>query len=107
LNVQAELTSGITYIIKLDFDAARSIVQNSSGYSLKPVIRVITSATSGAIKGSISPLDATPAVYAIIGADTLGTTYPDITGNFLISGLPQGTYAVSFNPKTGYLPLQK
>jgi len=107
LNVQAELTSGIIYIIKLDFDAARSIVLNSSGYSLKPVIRIITSATSGAIKGSISPLDATPAVYAIIGADTLGTTYPDISGKFLISGLPQGAYVVSFNPKTGYLPLQK
>lgn len=112
INVQVELTKGITYTIKLDFDAARSIVLNGNGsYSLKPVIRAITEATSGAIKGSVTPLDAAPAVFAIIGAgtvgaDTIGTTYTDSAGKFLLSGLSAGTYTVSFNPKSGFQSLQ-
>src|SRR5690349_13119408 len=67
LNVHAALTEGVTYKMTLDFDAARSIVQKGNGaYSLKPVIRVITEATSGAIKGIAAPAAATPAVYAIL-----------------------------------------
>jgi hypothetical protein len=63
LNLQAELTEGITYTITLDFDAARSIVEKGNGtYSLKPVIRALETATSGSIKGTVNPLAAAPAV---------------------------------------------
>jgi hypothetical protein len=103
LNVQAELKEGVTYTILLDFDAARSIVKKGNGtYSLKPVIRAISEATSGAIKGSVSIVESNPAVYAIVGLDTLGTSFADETGKFLIKGLPAGTYKVTFSPATGY-----
>jgi hypothetical protein len=108
LNLQADLTEGVTYTITLDFDAARSIVAKGNGtYSLKPVIRALEAATSGAIKGTVTPLASTPAVFAISGTDTVATAYTDEAGKFMLRSIPAGTYTVSFNPKTGYLPLQK
>jgi hypothetical protein len=104
LNVHAELKAGITYTILLDFDAARSIVRpgNDGPYILKPVIRAITQATSGAIAGEVNLPEASPAVYAIVGSDTLGTSFADEAGKFMIKGLAAGTYTVSFSPATGY-----
>ena len=108
LNLEAVLTEGITYTITLDFDAARSIVDKGNGtYSLKPVIRALETATSGAIRGTITPLEAAPAVFAIAGTDTVATAYTDATGKFILRSIPAGTYTVSFDPKTGYLPMQK
>ena len=79
LQVNAELQEGVTYRLLLDFDAARSIVKaGASGkYNLKPVIRTILQAQSGAIKGLIFPIAASPAVYALSGTDTVGTTFAD------------------------------
>ena len=108
LNLHTTLTEGITYRILLDFDAARSVVERGNHtYSLKPVIRAIEEATSGAISGTVSPADATPAVYAIIGADTVGTAFADEGGKFLIKGLDAGTYFVSIIPKEGYTAVDK
>ncbi len=103
LNVNTTLTEGITYTILLDFDASRSIVKagNSGNYNLKPVIRSVVEAQSGAIKGSVSPVIASPAVYAIAGTDTVGT-YANATGGFLLKGLKPGTYRVVLQPKEGY-----
>jgi len=103
LNVQATLTEGITYTILLDFDVARSIVKTgNSAYKLKPVIRTITEATSGAIEGTVSIPQSTPAVYAIHDQDTVGTSFANDLGKFMIKGVPAGTYTVSFAPATGY-----
>ncbi len=104
--VDTQLSAGITYKITLDFDAAQSIVQTgSSKYILKPVIHSVVEAQSGAIKGMISPIASSPAVYAIIGTDTIESTYADtLTGKFLLKGLAAGTYSVSFSPDTTYLP---
>lgn len=104
LKVNATLTEGITYTILLDFDAARSVVSagNSGGYNLKPVIRSIAEAQSGAIKGSVAPALAAPAVYAIAGTDTVSTAYADATGNFLLRGVKPGTYQVVIQPKEAY-----
>jgi hypothetical protein len=108
LNLQAELTEGITYTITLDFDAARSIVKRGNGtYSLKPVIRALEKATSGSIKGTVTPLEASPAVFAISGTDTVATAYTDEAGKFMLRSIPAGSYTVSFDPKTGYVPQQK
>lgn len=104
LNVHATLTEGITYSILLDFDVARSIVKRgNSTYSLKPVIRAITEATSGAIAGTVSIAEATPAVYAIHESDTIGTSFANEQGYFLIKGVPAGTYTLSFAPATRYV----
>lgn len=103
LNLHADLVEGITYTVLLDFDAARSIVARGNGtYSLKPVIRALEEATSGAIKGSVTPIDAMPAIYAIAGSDTLGSTFADDAGLFLLRGIPAGTYLVSIVPGEGY-----
>ena len=103
LNVHTNLVAGLTYTMVLDFDAARSIVLTGNGkYILKPVIRVITTATSGGIAGSVSNPASTPAVFAIIAPDTLGSTFADSTGHFMINGLPAGVYTVSFSPAAGY-----
>lgn len=103
LNLHATLRPGVTYKILLDFDVARSIVETGNGnYILKPVIRAISEATGGAIEGSVSVPESSPAVYAIMNSDTIGTTFADSTGAFLIKGLAAGTYTVSFAPATGY-----
>lgn len=105
INVHATLVEGITYTVLLDFDVARSVVKaGASGkYNLKPVIRAITEATSGAIAGTLSNPAATPAVYAIVGADTVGTTFANEAGKFMIKGLSAGTYTVSFSPAEGFI----
>jgi hypothetical protein len=108
LQVHQTLSAGITYKILLDFDVARSIVTTGNGgYKLKPVIRTIAEAQDGAIKGIVIPAASTPAVYAIVGQDTVGTTYADAQGRFLIRGLSTGTYNVSFAPNFNYLSTTK
>lgn len=108
LQINQVLQEGITYKILLDFDVARSIVHTGSDkYILKPVIRTITEATDGAIKGIVVPKESTPAIYAIMGTDTLATTFSDSTGGFLIRGLDAGTYTVSIEPDSTYVGLQK
>lgn len=107
LQVHKTLAEGITYKILLDFDVARSVVLTGSGsYKLKPVIRTIAEAQDGAIKGSVDPLT-TPAIYAISGLDTLGTTFADANGNFLIRGLASGTYDVVLVPNSNYMTATK
>ena len=104
LKIDATLTEGISYSVLLDFDAARSVVKagNSGNFNLKPVIRVITAAVDGAIKGNVNPAAASPAVFAIIGEDTLGTSFANENGNFMILGLDAVTYNVSFAPQSEY-----
>jgi hypothetical protein len=107
LNVQTQMSPGISYVITLDFDAARSVALNGMGaYRLKPVIRAITEATSGAIKGKVTPVDTYPAVFALAGTDTVATAYSDSLGFFLLRAVPPGTYKVTFDPKPGYTPKQ-
>lgn len=101
LQVNQDLVEGITYNFKLDFDAAKSVVKaGSSGkYNLKPVIRVITEATSGAVKGVVNPAEENVAVYAMSGTDTVATTYAvkDIS-QYLLGGVEAGTYNIVFDP---------
>lgn len=102
LNVHDDLTAGIAYTLRLDFDAAQSIVTTGNGkYILKPVIRAIANAVSGAITGTVSPAASSPKVYAINGTDTVGTV-ADATGKFYFPGLPAATYSVKFVPVSPY-----
>src|SRR5699024_10167099 len=58
INVHQNLEPGIVYDFILDFDVNKSIVaQGNGGYSLKPIIRAITTAESGAISGNLLPND--------------------------------------------------
>ncbi|OCB72961.1 Carboxypeptidase regulatory-like domain-containing protein [Flavobacterium glycines] len=104
LMVNQTLQAGATYDFLLDFDVAKSIVSaGSSGvYNLKPVIRVSTMATSGVVKGKISPaLTGFQVVATIPVGDTTVSAYADETGAFQLNGIPAGTYTVTLTPETG------
>jgi hypothetical protein len=99
INVHSTLQPGILYTLLLDFDASRSIVEKGNGkFSLKPVIRAIAEATTGSVKGTVSPANSKPFIYALIGSDTAASTISDINGNFVIVGLSAGSYTLFFNP---------
>jgi Domain of unknown function (DUF4382) len=99
--INANLVEGITYSVLLDFNAAKSVVKAGAAekYLLKPVIKAITEAEDGAIKGSVVPAELNVAIYAISGADTLSTSYAS-KGNadFFLGGLADGAYTISFDP---------
>ncbi|GAA4351260.1 hypothetical protein GCM10023185_09760 [Hymenobacter saemangeumensis] len=100
LKVNADLQKDVTYQLLLDFDVARSIVARGNGsYNLKPVIRTITTAIAGGIRGTVTPAVARPMVLAIRTSatpnDTMSTT-ADTNGGFLIRSMPAGSYRVEF-----------
>ena len=104
LKVQDELLDGVAYTMTLDFDAAKSVVQTGNGkYILKPVIRAIPQAVSGALTGTVSPALSSPKVYAITGVDTIGTV-ADANGKFFFPGLAEGTYKVDIEPVSPFQP---
>ncbi len=108
LQVHEVLAEGITYKILLDFDAAKSVVEKGNGtYSLKPVIRTITEAQDGAIKGIISPAGKSVSISAIKNEETETTTSSDDLGNFLLRGLDAGTYRIVFDAGEGYPLIEK
>jgi hypothetical protein len=98
LQINETFEPGVAYTILLDFDASRSVVKagNSGNYNLKPVIRTIVSAASGAIAGSVVPSNEKALVQAIKGADTLGT-YTATDGKFLLKGVPAGLWKVEIS----------
>ncbi|WP_282036797.1 DUF4382 domain-containing protein [Saccharicrinis aurantiacus] len=102
--INAELVEGITYKLWIDFDAGRSIVEKGNGgYSLKPVIRTFTAATSGAIKGIVTPVEANTYIMAISASNDTASTFADEeTGEFLIRGIEASTYKVDFVPNDDY-----
>lgn len=105
LLVNTTLSAGIDYHFTMDFDAARSIVQTGNGrFLLKPVIRIFTEATTGAIKGSVDPAASKAWVYAIANqADTITSSPADtLTGGFLLQGIPAGaSYKVAIHATAG------
>ncbi len=105
LNVHHTLQPGVDYYVLLDFDAAQSIVENGNGdYSLKPVIRTIESALSGSIRGKISQ----PGVAATVTASSGSASYSSVVnanGDFVIAGLPAGSYTITVTPVLPYAPV--
>lgn len=104
IQINEVLAEGITYKILLDFDAAKSVVQTGTGaYSLKPVIRAITKAQDGAIKGLVvnpAETQVTVSAYLSNAVESTTTTTADEEGNFLIRGLEAGTYRLVFDGGT-------
>jgi hypothetical protein len=104
-NIHADLVGGVEYKLWIDFDCLRSVVVNGAGdYILKPVLRTFTEATSGAIKGVVSPLGANATVQATDGLGGILSAIPDpVTGEFLIRGVPPGTWSVLIDANNGYI----
>lgn len=97
LQLNTDLVSDVTYMVLLDFDAAKSVVARGNGaYNLKPVVRTITQAIAGGIKGKVTPAEYKPGIYVISAAnDTIGG-FANENGDFLIKGVKAGTYTVKF-----------
>ena len=108
IQVDQELEPNFNYTFILDFDVEESIVfaGNSGNINLKPVLRASLEANSGIISGSVLPLEIAVEVTAVSG-DNEATTFTDSEGNFLIAGLPEGTYEVTVtpDPDSGLEPL--
>lgn len=106
LNVNQTLESDIVNTILIDFDANQSIVVTGNGtYTLKPVLRSIVTATTGNIKGSITPIGTLASVSAT--STTTSVSYmssSNALGNFQITGLAAGTYNVTITPLLPLLP---
>jgi len=101
LNVDAEVEENTQYSLLIDFDAARSIVQQGNGdYLLKPVLRAVNLAETGAIVGNVQPTDFNTNVLAVADGDTVTSTITAENGDFEIIGLTEGSYDVVFDPSS-------
>lgn len=99
LNINQTLEAGILYEFILDFDVEESIVvQGNGSYLLKPVIRASTVAESGSISGTVLPLGIQVLVTASNGVETI-SAYTNAEGNFVLHGVPEGTYTVTIEPE--------
>ena len=104
LQVHQTLQAGVLYSILLDFDANQSVAQTGNGtYKLKPVIRTIETATSGSIRGAITPVG----VSAFVTATSNASYSSNVTGSgqFLLMGIPPGMYSVTIYPGIPYAPV--
>jgi hypothetical protein len=98
LNIHATISPGVRYVLVLDFDASRSIVETGNGrFMLKPVIRTVASAVSGSLTGRVAPESTDAALWAIAGEDT-STTLADAMGIFRFSYLVPATYQLTIVP---------
>lgn len=106
LNVNFDIEEGITYHLTVDFDASRSVLrtggQGNPAYKLKPTLRVIPTATTGAISGIVTNFSKRPIAYAISGSDTITSSIADVlTGEFTLAFLPEAVYEVSVSDTAG------
>jgi len=67
------------------------------------VLRTFTEATSGAIKGVVSPQEANATVQAINGIGIISAIPDPVTGEFLIRGVPPGPWSVLIDANNGYI----
>ena len=105
LQVHQTFEPGVSYEIMLDFDASQSILEKGNGeYQLKPVIRTIDFALSGSIKGSITPVGTIATITATSDGLTFYSSVSNSNGNFLIAGLPAGTYDITVTPALSLFP---
>lgn len=106
LQIHQTFEAGVAYTILLDFDASQSIIpKGNNEYQLKPVIRTIDAAISGSIKGSITPVGTIATVTATSDGITFFSTVNNSNGDFLLAGLPAGTYEIIVTPSLPMLPV--
>lgn len=106
LQVHQTLQAGVLYSVLLDFDANKSIVELGNGnYKLKPVIRTIEAAISGAIRGKISPAGTLAFATATSASNLSYTASVNANGDFLLMGIPAGTYTVTVTPSLPLIPV--
>ena len=107
LNHPFTISAGSSYELALDFNADKSIhstgpKSNPKSYKLKPVIRIVSTATSGSISRTVSNYSDFPHAHALSGQDTTASVFADASnGKFMLAFLPEGFYTVSISDTTG------
>lgn len=96
LQVNQNLEAGKSYEFLLDFDVDKSIVAagSSGGFILKPVIRLAAMEGTGTISGEVQPSNFQAVVRAKNAANDI-SAYTDDSGNYVLHGVPAGTYQVT------------
>lgn len=99
LNHPFTIESGALYLLTLDFQVEKSIVQTGTGqYKLQPVIRVVANAVSGSVSGLITPASAQSVIRTEVGIDTVSAYADTSTGAFSLVALPAGIYDLAITP---------
>ncbi len=91
----------------VDFDISKSIIETNGHYFLKPFLRPFCNANFGAIAGSVTPLNAAAVVRITDGASFNSVALPNHEGRFMIRGLEEGNYTLTYEGAAGYAPQTK
>jgi hypothetical protein len=105
-NVNETISEDGTYYYRIDFDAAQSVISiGSTGQMvLKPVIKLISESSTGAIAGTIQPALKNVLVNVISNNKIIASSYaPENFSKFFIPGILTGTYDLSFESNDSYL----
>jgi hypothetical protein len=99
--VNEELEAGENYTFILDFDVDQSVVATGTGnFNLNPVIRMAVVEETGVIAGNVHPSE-DPVLVSIQSGSMYASAYTDANGDFMIHGVPAGTYKVTATPVEG------
>lgn len=88
----------------VDFDVAKSILEANGQFYLKPVLRPFNNQNFGVIAGLVLPREAKAVVRVSDGAGFDAVALPNQEGKFMLRGLNEGTYTVTFE---GIAPFTK
>lgn len=99
VQVNQVLEPGFNYNFTLDFNVEESIViaGTSGNINLTPVIYASAEAATGTIEGSITPIDWQVVASVMVDGEEVAS-YVDETGNYVLYGIPQGTYTLTLTP---------
>lgn len=100
------IVGGLSADLLLDFDVSRSFVAKGNtkvaggitGFNFKPVIKASNMSTAGTLKGNVSalveeaPLGLEGALIEIFNETDTLTTFSEVDGNYMIMGIPAGSY---------------
>ena len=89
IEIDEEISSTSQADVLLDFQVAESIIEQSQQYILDPVITEIEDESTG-LRGEVQ--GATNAMIVLSDGQNEFSTFINAQGNFLLRGIPQGTY---------------
>jgi hypothetical protein len=98
--VNQALDPGKDVQMVIDFDASSSVRESSGIYLLRPVIKAYNKSATGSISGKVFPEDLNISIQVYANGVIASTFAPKGVSDFIVSGLPEGTYQVIFDPGT-------
>ena len=93
--------NGTAISVWVDFDVARSIIENNGQFFLRPVLRPFCDDNFAEIEGRVLPAAAQAVVRVYNNTDT-AVAIPNPDGYFKVRGLAGGTYTVQFDATSPY-----